>query len=266
MLVALILVLFVWQQIQWNLHIFPSISLLYFLHIRIIELVSDCTAFKLASITSLYLAVKVHNQKPFSMSSLASLSRGEYLVEDIAEMETVLLKALDWSMCPPTASCFCGHFQALLPSLGSKPSVRNTILQRSRFFSELSVMDYSLTVSLKQSEVAFAGILNSLAGLSSSLLSTEEKKEFVKSIEECTGIDHRSGNVKMAQGKLWEMYRRSVQHIIHDTKDVTPMTTSNYEISTNKTKPKTRSSACNGSHNHIFTTSSANSIRKCANE
>lgn len=31
----------------------------------------DCTAYKLASITSLYLAVKVHNRKPFSMTSLA---------------------------------------------------------------------------------------------------------------------------------------------------------------------------------------------------
>mmetsp|Transcript_5695 Transcript_5695/g.7004 ORF Transcript_5695/g.7004 Transcript_5695/m.7004 type:complete len:334 (+) Transcript_5695:68-1069(+) len=178
----------------------------------------DCTAYKLASITALYLAVKVHNRKPFSMTSLADLSRGEFLVEDIAEMENVLLKALDWNMCPPTASCFCGYFHALLPS-NTKASVRQTILQRACFFSDLSVMDYSFVVSTNQSEIAFASILNSLAGLSSTLFGGDGKDDFIKDIEQCSGLDRKSERMKAAQDKLWSLYRRSSQYKVHDVKN-----------------------------------------------
>lgn len=178
---------------------------------------SDCTAFKLASITSLYLAVKVHNQKPFSAKSLASLTRGEFSVEDITQMETMLLKALDWQLCPPIAASFCGYFNVLLqPHI--KSSVRRTILQRSCFFSELGVMDFSLTMSgVNQSEIALAAILNSMSGVSSDLFSNVDKNEFVKAIEQCSGMDSQSLSIKMARKALWVLYHRSTQYSIYDS-------------------------------------------------
>jgi hypothetical protein len=154
------------------------------------------------------------------MTSLANLSKGRFLIKDIEEMETVLLNALGWKMSPPTASCFCGYFQALL-SPNIKSSVRQTILQRSYFFSELSVMDYSFMVSLKQSEVAFAAIINSLAGLSASLISNSEKQDFIKDIEERTALDHKSERIIMAKEKLWALYRRSTQFKVHDNSSLT---------------------------------------------
>jgi len=180
---------------------------------------SDCTSYKLALITSLYLAVKVHNQKPFSMTSLADLSGGEFLVEDITEMEMILLKALGWNMCPPTAFCFCGHFHALLPP-NTKTSVRQTILQRSCFFSELSVMEYSFTLSSNPSEIAFAAILNSLTGLTPSFfVGLDGKDDFIKDIEQCSGLSRTSERIRQAQDKLWGLYRRSSQYKVHDVKN-----------------------------------------------
>ena len=150
------------------------------------------------------------------MESLAELSRGEFLVEDIAEMETILLKALDWNMCPPTAFCFCGHFHALLPK-NTKASVRQTILQRSYFFSELSVMEYSFALSCNPSEVAFAAILNSLADLNPSFFVGQDgKDDFINDIEQCSGLSRVSQRIRHTQDKLWGLYQRSSQYKVHD--------------------------------------------------
>lgn len=192
---------------------------------------SDCATFKLASITSLYLAVKVHNQKPFSARSLASLSRGEFLVEDITDMENLLLKALDWQLCPPTATSFSGYFCALLqPHI--KSSVKRTILQRSCFFSELGVMDSTLmTMSgLNQSEIAFAAILNSMSGVSSTLCSNDDKNDFVEVIEQCSGMDSQSISIKMAQEALWVLYHRSTQYSMYDSCKITKVKNSMMRI------------------------------------
>ena len=151
------------------------------------------------------------------MTSLSNLSRGEYLVEDITNMEAMLLEALDWQVCPPTASTFCDFFHALISSK-VKQSGRVAILQRSYYFCELAVMDYSIIVSTSQSELAFAAILNSLAGMNSSIISKECKEMYVKEIEKCTGMDHRSERVRNIQDKLWILYHRSTQYIFHDSK------------------------------------------------
>ena len=153
------------------------------------------------------------------MSSLAELSKNEFTIEDITEMEMVLLKALNWNMSPPTASSFCDYFHALLPSC-VKPSVRQTILQRSYFFCELSVMDYSFMVSESQSEVALGGILNSLAGLSASSFSEDDKQNLIENIEELTGMDHTSEHIKTVQLKLWGLYRHSSQYKVYDSKNM----------------------------------------------
>ena len=182
---------------------------------------SEYTLYKLLCITSLYLAIKVYNRKPCSISSLASLSRGEYSIENIADMEKALLQALDWNICPPTATCFCYHFHAFIPSPPKiKPSVSQTILQRSCFFSELAVMDYSLTVSVNPSAVAFGSLLNVLAGMSTTLFPQDEREKFIDQIEYCTDISHDCDIMKEIQLKLWSLYRQSSQYKMYDSKKI----------------------------------------------
>merc|ERR1740139_1644212 len=59
------------------------------------------TAYKLAAITSMYLAIKLYNQKSLTMKSLSALSRGEFSAVHITEMECVMLQTLSWNLYPP---------------------------------------------------------------------------------------------------------------------------------------------------------------------
>ncbi len=81
-------------------------------------------------------------------------------------------------------------------------------------------MDYSFAVSVNPSEVAFAAILNSLAGLSPTLFGQDEKDDFIKDIESSSGLDHNSERIKQTRDKLWALYQRSSQYKVHDVKNV----------------------------------------------
>ncbi len=203
--------------------------------------------------TSLCLAVKVHNKKPISMKSLSKLSSGAVTIQEMTEMEYIVLKALDWNLCPPTASNFCTYFHTLLPECYASSSstttsgsndnnmntkatvsvrVRQSILERSYFFAELSLFEYSLSL-FDQSEIAFASILNSLQYLekqnlennfveegTSSLTFTlppnkKWRQEFVENIEFYSGLDSTSQRIRRARNKLWALYRRSKEY--HDS-------------------------------------------------
>jgi len=177
----------------------------------------DCSSFKLAAITCLYLAIKIHNHKPISCESLTYLSNGEFTAQDITETEDLILKTLDWNLHPPTASWFCTSFHCSLPPsfILGKPSVCQLILERSCFFSELSVMEHSFS-SFYPSEVAFAAILNTLEGLRASLMSNDTKREFVRNIEEHTGLSCSSERIKMMKDRLWALYLHSRQFDVND--------------------------------------------------
>jgi hypothetical protein len=197
--------------------------------------------------------VKVHNHKPFSMNSLANLSKGEFLVEDITQMESVLLKALDWNMNPPTAASFCGYFIALLPPHVTSVT-RQAIYHQSCFFYELSVMDYSFMVTANQSEVAFAGILNSLAGLSLSLLSVQDKKDFIKDIEGYTGMSHVSVKINKFQKILMSLYQSSSENKVINLKNTVGMQHSRHSNNIiNQSDTSLLTKAFNFSTNHSTT-------------
>ena len=64
--------------------------------------------YKLACITSLYIALKVYNRKTVRTLTLSELSQGEITPSDITDMEYTILKALSYHLCPPTAWNFVG--------------------------------------------------------------------------------------------------------------------------------------------------------------
>ena len=148
------------------------------------------------------------------MKSLANLSSGDISIEDITTMESLILKNLKWEMCPPTAPSFCSFFHALLPS-DIKPSVAQAILQRSLFFTELSLFEYSL-ISFKPSEIAFAATLNAIDGLDDSLFSLKSKESFVDYIAHYCRMDDTSHRINALQVKMMALYRRSKQFSTSD--------------------------------------------------
>ena len=131
----------------------------------------DRTAFKLASMTCLYIATKVFHNKQLSVLTLVELSRNEFTSQHIIQMERIILATLDYKMNPPTAQIFLYQYQLLLPvhkiiAISENSStllsseheyhdafvckVMNNIYDRATYYGELVVYDYSLVTEQRQ--------------------------------------------------------------------------------------------------------------------
>ena len=73
----------------------------------------DRSYYRLACMSSLYLAVKIHEASAMDPQFVAKLSHGAYAPKDIERMENVLLKALQWRVNPPTAMAFARGVRCL---------------------------------------------------------------------------------------------------------------------------------------------------------
>ena len=117
--------------------------------------------FQLAVMTSLKLAIKVHESRSrLCAETLSQLSRGLFSAEDITVMERELLSALSWRLCPATPYVFLEFFIDLLPP--SLPSTtRSLLLKASKKQIYLACPYFSFSLE-KPSDVAFASLLNSM--------------------------------------------------------------------------------------------------------
>ena len=75
-------------------------------------------------------------------------------------------------------------------------------------------------VSVDPSAVAYASILNVLAGMSEKLFPRKDRRNFLEEIEECTGLCADSDSMKKSQDKLWSLYRHSSQYKTFDSKRI----------------------------------------------
>ncbi len=169
----------------------------------------DRTAFKLAAMTTLYIATKIYNAKEISMSSLAELSRGEFDMSHIAEMERVILHTLGWRMHPPTVQCFISYLRSLL-NVDNGP-VSKAIFQRAVFFSELSLYDYFF-VTQERSAIAMAAILNSLEGMEETLFTTDHSSLFLETVRSAVGLEYPREQLDLLRKRLWYVYSMSAQY------------------------------------------------------
>jgi hypothetical protein len=169
----------------------------------------DKMTFKLAAMTTLYIATKIYNAREIPMSALAELSRGEYEPKHIAEMERKILLTLSWHVHPPTTQCVMSHLYTIFPN--SQPSVKRTVFQRASFFAELSVFHYSF-VTRPISAIAIAALLNSMEGLDRSQGSSELQAEFLERVELETDLKYDLHNIEALRDELWEVYGSSQQY------------------------------------------------------
>ena len=168
----------------------------------------DRTSFKLASMTSLYMATKLFNPKQISIVSLAELSRGEFDVAHIAEMERVILKELDWKLNPPTVQSFVGLLQVFLSLEDSV--LRSAVYQRAIFFAELALYDY-LLVPMSRLQIAIASILNALEGIDDSQESRQMQEDFHHDVERALVTKIPLEAIDDVQARLWFLYSCSAQ-------------------------------------------------------
>ena len=176
----------------------------------------DRSGYKLAATTCLYIAVKVlHPQKLGELGALSDLSRGEFTMLDVANMErTVVLVELGWKLHPPTVSTMAHALLDHLTCITAAPKMDSSTLSdlylNTSFFAELAVCDYdtSCRSSPRTSTIALACILNALEGMSSTRLDLSPVYKFQLS----------SRGLSAARNRLWELYERSEECALH--KDV----------------------------------------------
>jgi len=159
--------------------------------------------FQLAAMTTLFLAIKLYEPSRISMKSMIELSRGYFMVEQMVAMEMAILRALSWKVHPVTAYCFSKHTLFLLPYTSVSMEVRQEILELSRFFTELSVLDYYF-VSRRPSSVALAALLESMLQVTG--MSEESKNDFLREIQRVDGLDPESIEVDECRQRLKLLY------------------------------------------------------------
>ena len=146
----------------------------------------DRKSYQLAAMTTLYMAIKLHEPIEMETSLLADLSRGCYNEVEIAEMEGDILEALRWRVMGPTPLAFVQHFLALLPS-NIHASVANAVMDYARFQTELAVSDYSFVVC-PYSHIAMASVLNAVEGIDRNLFPLKQQGKFLRTLENFSGI------------------------------------------------------------------------------
>uniref|UniRef100_A0A7S1G0G6 Cyclin N-terminal domain-containing protein n=1 Tax=Corethron hystrix TaxID=216773 RepID=A0A7S1G0G6_9STRA len=123
----------------------------------------DESFFRLISVVSLYVAMKLKHQKKVSASTLSKICGGYYSAKKICSMESFLLKTLEWYLHPPTPHSFVILLSTFLPSsIGQKK--RTTIIKQACYFCELATLDYFF-VQIKPSTISFVCILEGMYGI-----------------------------------------------------------------------------------------------------
>mmetsp|Transcript_30876 Transcript_30876/g.61136 ORF Transcript_30876/g.61136 Transcript_30876/m.61136 type:complete len:335 (-) Transcript_30876:152-1156(-) len=150
--------------------------------------------YRLAAITSLYLAIKLNEQKIIKISSFVHLSRGIVTESQIIAMERSLLCNSDWLMNPPTPHAFSSLYFSLLQSSVFVSNNSSQLCDEfSTYLIELSVGDSSF-VGLPAYAIAIASIYASVQHLvQNSLESSDDTFENIKqNLEETVALPDKA--------------------------------------------------------------------------
>lgn len=170
--------------------------------------------FQLASVTTLYLAIKLHEREKFTMSHMLKLSRSGFSVKQMEAMEMSMFAALSWHLHPPTPFSFVRDLVPMLISSHTcaSPAVRYNILDIARFLTELSVCEYFF-VTMKPSSIALAALLNAM----DTVLAPDEENytysgtsRFLQFLKESARLDHNDPQVVKCRVKLHQLYSEQV--------------------------------------------------------
>jgi hypothetical protein len=149
----------------------------------------DETLTQLVAMTCLYLAVKVHSSKKISISSIVSLSRGVFRLDQVVKMEMCILKSLNWHLNPPTPTTFIDILQPLMLELTEDEDAVAEIKDIAKYLLELSVCD-SYFINKNASLIAYAAIIAAMNVLVTPIKIQKQLQSLpntasASSIEEC---------------------------------------------------------------------------------
>jgi Cyclin, N-terminal domain len=121
----------------------------------------DPNMYQLAALTCMYTAIKIHERAALDLETVSKLSRGTYTPQEIAEMESKILFALQWRLNPPTSLCFVRQLLELIPTDVITDDYRRATYDIAKYLTELAVSEGEL-VPVKASTIAFGALMNAL--------------------------------------------------------------------------------------------------------
>ena len=182
---------------------------------RLRRAMHDKREYQLLSMTCLYLSIKLHEHVGMPASLFAEVSRGCYSPSDFAEMETTVLRALDWrvlSGAHTSQEAACLLLGAIDPGWyeNDHPDAVRELLDGCMYMCELASGDYDLSVgSGGPIVVGLATVLDGLVGRVARGGDGDEEYrhacEFLR--RACGGVD--LGEVARARARLLELVREN---------------------------------------------------------
>lgn len=182
----------------------------------------DRTAFKLAAMTSLYIATKTLNGKQISINTLAELSRGEFTGAHIAEMELIMLETLRWKLSPPTVQSFIRHILMLMPTRKNFDMIHS----HAMFLAELCAFDYAF-VPHDRFVIALGAVLIAINGAMDTTLSDFVKTNIMESLKSEYSVYLDMELLQSVQKRLFFLYTHSTE-ILQD--ELSPIRTATYNF------------------------------------
>ena len=175
----------------------------------------DRTSFKLAATTTLNLAVKLlYPCKLGDLGILSDLSRGEFDMADVADMERCILHSLSWRLHPPTPVALATlllDYVSFDAAFAISNADLDDVYDVSSFFCDLAVCDYFF-VSLKSSTVAVAAIQNALEGMFGP--DNTLNHDIIRAARKLSV--YSTQDLAAVRNRLWELYERSEECALHN--------------------------------------------------
>jgi hypothetical protein len=173
----------------------------------------DSLRYEVASMTALFLAVRVAGSGNLSVQSLLAMRRhAKIQSEDIVKVGGDMIKLLSWKHRLLTPALFLARFLELVPEASDRD-----IGSSARYLIEVSVCDAFVARS-KPSAVAIAALLNVLRADAPDLLDA-----FVNQVSKTTNIDALSDDISVMRRRLHNLYslsydsrRPDLPHVVLD--------------------------------------------------
>jgi len=193
--------------------------------------------YQLASMTTLYIAVKLFEPMVIDASLLATISQGCYDENDILDMEKDILNDLGWRMNGPIVQDFISHLMVFLPlsAYSYDDDVDIILLDIARYQAEIAVCDYDLSLT-NHSDIALAALLNSIEGIDEKVFPARSRFEFLLSISDETGLNPFSYDVNVARARLLELFKKDSGYELPQIANLTPVICSKKEFVIQKPK------------------------------
>eukprot|EP00584_Thalassiosira_punctigera_P025833 CAMPEP_0172576376 /NCGR_PEP_ID=MMETSP1067-20121228/137691_1 /TAXON_ID=265564 ORGANISM="Thalassiosira punctigera, Strain Tpunct2005C2" /NCGR_SAMPLE_ID=MMETSP1067 /ASSEMBLY_ACC=CAM_ASM_000444 /LENGTH=286 /DNA_ID=CAMNT_0013369043 /DNA_START=53 /DNA_END=913 /DNA_ORIENTATION=+ len=162
------------------------------------EALRNRQTFQLATITSLYMAVKIHGPAQLGIRTVADICRGLYEESAIAETEREILCYLEWRVYVPTTTPmeYVRQFLDLLPEW---KGIRNGILESSTKHMDCATADVYFS-TCRPSMVAVACLKEALTDTRE--LSSTKKEILWQQLRRRLGFDIESNEIRKVSQRL----------------------------------------------------------------